>query len=103
MLTPKVGDTVVVRGVVLTAPTGFVYIKTSGSMGELLVSLDRITEVIPKPWEPAVGDTVVNSVSHSRYVIGCLHGDKTALSWGTNGISIVSLDDLKKAYKLCVD
>lgn len=57
--TPEIGDTVVIRAVVLEV--GNEMFKLKGSNDDCpfpWLHNDRITEVIPKPWGPKVGDTV---------------------------------------------
>lgn len=54
---PSVGDTVVVRGVVEYVDAVCVQINTRDDalMSNLYLNIDRIYEIIPKPWTPVVG------------------------------------------------
>lgn len=61
MLTPKVGDTVIIKGVVRNDDIGTqsVAIEVGPVRPRLIyVHYDAITDVIPAPWEPKVGDRV---------------------------------------------
>lgn len=58
---PEVGDTIIIRGIVTEITPSYdgsivKYIDQNGSEGRVLAS--RISEVIPKPWEPKAGDRV---------------------------------------------
>lgn len=56
----EIGDTVIIRGVItgINPTIGMVKIKTNDDCPAsiLFVSASRISEIIPKPWEPKVGE-----------------------------------------------
>lgn len=56
----NVGDTVVIRGVVTGVVGGkYAYVRYITSEGRERSSyIDSVFEVIPKPWEPVIGDPV---------------------------------------------
>jgi len=53
----KVGDTVIIKGVVRKVSTDYVHVETSPKRCPLMISQDRISEVIPAPIELVVGET----------------------------------------------
>jgi hypothetical protein len=52
----NVGDTVVIRGTVEEVSSSLVTVRTPGNLAPLYVHAERITEVIPKPRLPKVGE-----------------------------------------------
>lgn len=59
MLTPKIGDTVVIRGVVKRISDPFIYVETLGDVEQCMIKTSRIEEIIPAPPpKPVVGDMV---------------------------------------------
>ena len=82
---PQIGDTVVIRGVVTKIHNSSIKIKTKTFHDTLepefspYISMSRISEVIPKPWVPKVGDEVDVegkwSFTDCGYTVLALHGD----------------------------
>lgn len=67
---PSIGDTVIIKGVIksFSSMGATAHIDTGTfRLGLLTCSVERIAEVIPKPWEPKVGDTVWLSEGHTPY------------------------------------
>lgn len=111
---PEVGDTVVVRGVVLSVAPTFCYIRTDDESSQLGISFERISEIIPKPWEPKVGDQIRYNVGDQIryntgafiYTIQAIIQDRIWVAWvASNGIRSDSIihDFKKENYTLCVD
>lgn len=56
---PEVGDTFIIRGTITYSDSTFFRYNQDHNRGQsCLMPLDHISEIIPKPWEPKVGDTV---------------------------------------------
>jgi len=76
---PEIGDTVIIRGVVVETQGPRLRMTTirvdeGDEDKHLCVLTSRISEVIPKPWEPKVGDVVVDrNYRMFRYKIICIH------------------------------
>lgn len=103
MLTPKIGDAVIIEGVVTEVISGDFKITTPG-MGEYphLIHTDRIKEIVPKLWVPAVGDKCVCHNFSVIYTILSLYENYVWISWSKDSFSTISLNSLKENYTLCV-
>lgn len=107
---PEVGDTVIIRGTVCDIDAHYFSMYTSSGQDSktlMYVSYAREFEVIPKPWEPKVGDRIrYNSGSTFVYTIRAIVQDKVWVNWltycGTCHDSII-YDFKKEDYTLCVD
>lgn len=75
----KVGDTVILKGIVIRAATTRSFGRIEFESG--LHSIDtyhEVEQIIPPPWEPQVGDQVThiereNMYSHSSHDVTLLH------------------------------
>lgn len=73
---PEVGDTVVIRGVVTSNDGAIIQFRTPGHPIPISITAGRLAEIIPKPWEPKVGDTVwINGKSNLPRTLLALNGD----------------------------
>lgn len=99
---PEVGDTVVTRGVVI-GPSSYnedVFLVKLGTDVKTYLSIKHITEVIPKPWEPKVGDKIRHKDGGQIYTIKALVDDQAWFAY-KNGDTVVSFYPEK--YNLCAD
>jgi len=101
MLKPKIGDTILVKGIVkgIFSDRSILYITNNGIC--VSANLEDVTEVIPKPWEPKVGEKIKHTSYPKTYEIIGLWKNKVwvtdgDVTWGSN------LTDIKKFYT-CVD
>lgn len=107
MLKPKIGDTIIIEGIVSEIRRGWssdgedvVYFTTPGILHQSTgVDVRRIKEIIPKPWTPTVGDkvNVVGKMSLSEgYTILNIHGNGSMMSNGKPRLwaTIAFLDDM---------
>src|SRR5438309_1576056 len=53
-----VGDTVTIKGKIIEVDGSLLRILTEEDQDPFWVLTSRVTEVIPKPWEPKIGDQV---------------------------------------------
>lgn len=105
---PKIGDTFIIRGIITHVDSVFFRYSQDHNQGQsCLMPLDRISEVIPKPWEPKVGDQIrYNTGGAFIYTIQAIIQDRIWVDWvASNGIRSDSIihDFKKENYTLCVD
>lgn len=85
---PEVGDTVVIRGVVTYSDCMMFRFKQDGTNSDesMLVPNARISEIIPKPWEPKVGEEVDIGdhliLKDRGFTILNIHGDGSRMQNG---------------------
>lgn len=105
---PEIGDTVIIRGIVCAFtdyPGGFRFCQDGGIASPVL-DLSRISEVIPKPWEPKAGDRMRYNTGTFIYTIQAIFQDKVWVYWTNrygNRCDTVINGFIKELYSLCAD
>lgn len=72
-MTPKVGDTVVIKAIVDSVGSGCFSIQLRDDSGRTWVNNKVITEIIPAPLVPKIGDVLRFNGAGIRYKILGLH------------------------------
>lgn len=102
MKIPKIGDTVVIRGVARSVGVYHTRVDVPGK-GNFIINTDQIDEIIPTPWVPKAGDKVrFIPYDDMRYEIIALYDHKAWFKNISNASTFIAYFN-QEDYELCVD
>lgn len=105
MLQPKVGQLATITLEVQTVGHTSVCLRVPGHINSIWVNSVDVDEFRDKPWEPKVGETVLENgdiLPNFEYIILSLHGSNTMMAYGERRrwASIAHGDDMPKTVNV---